>query len=129
MKRGKFLITAVPGSATVLAGLPPLISYSNTALSAMKITRVRYYSAPGYTKPLSRCHMELGGGAPEKPAYFNEDYFLFKNGKLFPNPAPGLRMKFNPKKAAFVMEVTVKKKFHTQFFEAPMGPFITGNPP
>ena len=59
----------------------------------------------------SRCMMELTGGQPERPAYFNDDYVLFKNGKLYLNPAPGLGIKFDNKKATFVMEVTAKTKF------------------
>ena len=59
----------------------------------------------------TRCLMELVGGQIEHPAYFNEDYMLYKNGKLFLNPAPGLGIKFDPKKATFVMEVVEKTKF------------------
>lgn len=69
----------------------------------------------------SRCMMELGGGQPEMPAYFNEDYLLFKNGKLYLNPAPGLGVKFDPKKATFVMEVTAKTKFPHPVLRSPDG--------
>lgn len=58
-----------------------------------------------------RCMMELAGGAPEKPAYFNEDIVDFREGKLYLNPAPGLGVKFDPKKATFIMEITENTKY------------------
>ena len=81
--------------------------------------------APHFTGPLStaalvhvlgssspaRCIMELSGGEPEKPAYFNEDLVDFRNGKLYLNPGPGLGVKFDPKKATLLMEITTKTKF------------------
>jgi L-alanine-DL-glutamate epimerase-like enolase superfamily enzyme len=69
----------------------------------------------------SRCMMELTGGEPERPEYFNEDYVLFRNGKLFLNPAPGLGVKFDNKKADFVMEVTAKTKFPHPILQSPDG--------
>jgi galactonate dehydratase len=69
----------------------------------------------------SRCMMELTGGQPERPAYFNDDYVLFKNGKLYLNPAPGLGVKFDNKKATFVMEVTAKTKFPHPVLQSPDG--------
>lgn len=68
-----------------------------------------------------RCLMELGGGAPEKPAYFNDDLVDFRNGKLYLNPAPGLGVKFDPKKATFLMEVTSKTKFPHPVLQSPDG--------
>ncbi len=65
--------------------------------------------------------MELGGGEPERPNYFNDDYLLFKNGKLYLNPAPGLGVKFDTKKVTFVMEVTTKTKFPHPFLKSPDG--------
>lgn len=59
----------------------------------------------------SRVMMELAGGEVEKPAYFNEDFLRFSNGKLYLNPEPGLGVKFNPKKADFIMEVKENTKF------------------
>lgn len=69
----------------------------------------------------TRCLMELGGGEPERPDYFNEDLVNFKNGKLYLNPAPGLGVKFDPKKATFVMEVTANTKFPHPVLKAPDG--------
>jgi galactonate dehydratase len=69
----------------------------------------------------SRCLMELGGGEPERPAYFNEDFIIFRNGKLYLNPAPGLGVKFDPKKATFVMEITAKTKFPHPVLRSPDG--------
>jgi hypothetical protein len=65
--------------------------------------------------------MELTGGEPEKPAYFNDDYVLFKNGKLYLNPAPGLGVKFDPKKVTLVMEVTSNTKFPHPYLKSPDG--------
>jgi L-alanine-DL-glutamate epimerase-like enolase superfamily enzyme len=69
----------------------------------------------------TRCLMELVGGEIEHPAYFNDDYMLYKNGKLYLNPAPGLGIKFDPKKATFVMEVTTKTKFPHPILQAKDG--------
>jgi len=74
----------------------------------------------GSSSPV-RCMIELAGGEPEKPPYFNEDYLNFKNGKLYLNPSPGLGVKFNPKKADFVMEVTAKTKFPHPVLQSPDG--------
>lgn len=90
---------------------------------------------PHFTGPLStaalvhvlgsgspnRCMMELVGGQPERPAYFNEDYLLFKNGRLYLNPAPGLGVKFDSNKAGFVMEITAKTKFPHPVLQSPDG--------
>jgi hypothetical protein len=65
--------------------------------------------------------MELVGGQIEHPPYFNDDYMLYKQGKLFLNPAPGLGIKFDPKKATFVMEVTTKTKFPHPILQAKDG--------
>ena len=92
-----------------------MIPHFTGPLSTAALVHVLGSSSP------SRCMMELGGGQPERPAYFNEDYLLFKNGKLYLNPAPGLGVKFDPKKATFVMEVTTKTKFPHPFLKSPDG--------
>lgn len=69
----------------------------------------------------SRAMMELAGGEPERPAYFNEDFINFKNGKLYLNNAPGLGVKFDPKKATFIMEVKENTKFPHPILKAPDG--------
>lgn len=74
----------------------------------------------GSSSPI-RAMIELVGGEPEKPAYFNEDLLHFKNGKLYLNPSPGLGVRFNPKKADFVMEVTAKTKFPHPVLQSPDG--------
>ncbi|QHT69162.1 mandelate racemase/muconate lactonizing enzyme family protein [Rhodocytophaga rosea] len=76
--------------------------------------------ALGSSSP-ARCMVELAGGEPEKPAYFNEDYLNFKNGKLYLNPAPGLGVKFDPKKATFVMEITANTKYPHPILKSPDG--------
>lgn len=74
----------------------------------------------GASSPM-RCLMELGGGEPERPPYFNEDFINFKNGKLYLNDSPGLGVKFDPAKATFVMEVKEKTKFPHPVLKAPDG--------
>ncbi|MDQ3290282.1 MAG: mandelate racemase/muconate lactonizing enzyme family protein [Bacteroidota bacterium] len=74
----------------------------------------------GSSSPI-RAMIELAGGEPEKIAYFNEDYLNFKNGKLYLNPSPGLGVKFNPKKADFVMEITSNTKFPHPILHSPDG--------
>ena len=90
---------------------------------------------PHFTGPLSvaalvhtlgssspaRCMIELAGGEVEKPAYFNDDYLRFQNGKLYLNPEPGLGVKFDPKKATFIMEVAEKTKFPHPYLKSPDG--------
>ncbi len=74
----------------------------------------------GATSP-SRCLMELAGGRPEKPAYFNEDFVDFRDGKLYLNPKPGLGVEFDPKKADFIMEITENTKFPHPVLHSPDG--------
>ncbi|MFN8346728.1 MAG: mandelate racemase/muconate lactonizing enzyme family protein [Spirosomataceae bacterium] len=74
----------------------------------------------GSSSPM-RCLMELTGGEPERPAYFNEDYVLFKNGKLYLNDSPGLGVKFDPKKATFITEIKENTKFPHPILKAPDG--------
>jgi len=69
----------------------------------------------------TRCLMELAGGEPERPDYFNEDLVNFKNGKLYLNPEPGLGVKFNPQKATLLMEVTSNTKFPHPYLKSPDG--------
>jgi L-alanine-DL-glutamate epimerase-like enolase superfamily enzyme len=52
MQRRIFLKSAILGSTAVLAGMPLLKSHAHPTVSKLKITRIRYYSAPGYNKPL-----------------------------------------------------------------------------
>ncbi|HSU50774.1 MAG TPA: mandelate racemase/muconate lactonizing enzyme family protein [Segetibacter sp.] len=92
-----------------------MIPHFTGPLSTAALVHVLGSSSP------NRCMMELGGGAPERPAYFNEDYVLFKNGKLYLNPAPGLGVKFDRKKATFVMEITEKTKFPHPVLQSPDG--------
>lgn len=92
-----------------------MIPHFTGPLSTAALVHVLGSSSP------TRCLMELGGGEPEKPAYFNEDYLLFKKGKLYLNPAPGLGVKFDPKKATFVMEVAEKTKFPHPILQSPDG--------
>ncbi len=92
-----------------------MIPHFTGPLSTAALVHVLGSSSP------ARAMMELAGGEPEKPAYFNEDYLNFSNGKLYLNPAPGLGVKFNPKKADFVMEITEKTKFPHPVLKSPDG--------
>jgi galactonate dehydratase len=92
-----------------------MIPHFTGPLSTAALVHVLGSSSP------SRCMMELGGGAPERPPYFNEDYVLFKNGKLYLNPAPGLGVKFDRKKVDFVIEINSKTKFPHPVLKSPDG--------
>ena len=92
-----------------------MIPHFTGPLSTAALVHVLGSSSP------SRCMMELGGGEVEKPAYFNEDYIDFRDGKLFLNPSPGLGVEFDTKKADFVMEVTEKTKFPHPLLYSPDG--------
>jgi len=52
MQRRNFIKSAVIGSAGALAGLPLVKAAIPNAAAKLKITKIRYYAAPGYTKPL-----------------------------------------------------------------------------
>lgn len=99
-------------SETQYAGMIP---YFTGPLSTASLVYVFGSSSP------SRGMMESGGGAPEMLAYFKDDYKLYKEGKLYLNPDPGLGIKFNPKKADFVMEVSERTKFPHPYLKSPDG--------
>jgi L-alanine-DL-glutamate epimerase-like enolase superfamily enzyme len=92
-----------------------MIPHFTGPLSTAALVHVLGSSSP------TRCLIELAGGEPEKPPYFNEDYLHFKNGKLYLNPSPGLGVKFDPKKATFVMEVTANTKYPHPILKSPDG--------
>ncbi len=92
-----------------------MIPHFTGPLSTAALVHVLGSSSP------SRCMMELGGGEPERPPYFNEDFILFKNGKLYLNPAPGLGVRFDAKKADFVMEITANTKYPHPVLQSPDG--------
>lgn len=90
-----------------------MIPHATGPLAMAALVHVLGSSSP------SRCMYE--GGAASTAAYFNEDLVNFKNGKLYLNPSPGLGVKFNPKKADFIMEVTEKTKFPHPVLHSPDG--------
>ncbi len=92
-----------------------MIPHFTGPLSTATLVHILGSSSP------SRAMMELGGGEPERPPYFNEDFINFKNGKLYLNDSPGLGVKFDPKKATFIMEVKEKTKFPHPILKAPDG--------
>lgn len=94
-----------------------MVPHFTGPLSTAALVHVLGSSSP------ARALMELAGGTVEKPAYFNEDLLNFKNGKLYLNPSPGLGVKFDPKKATFVSEVTAKTKYPHPFLKSPDGSY------
>ena len=68
-----------------------------------------------------RALMEIAGGIPERPAYFNEDIVNFQNGRLYRNSKPGLGVEFNPKKAEFVVEIKERNPFKHPLLARPDG--------
>ncbi|MCE7070142.1 mandelate racemase/muconate lactonizing enzyme family protein [Dyadobacter sp. CY327] len=92
-----------------------MIPHFTGPLSTATLVHVLGSSSP------ARMMMELVGGEPERPAYFNEDFINFKNGKLYLNDNPGLGVKFDPKKATFIMEIKEKTKFPHPILKAPDG--------
>jgi L-alanine-DL-glutamate epimerase-like enolase superfamily enzyme len=84
-------------------------------LSTASLVHVLGSSSP------TRCMIEIAGGVVERPAYFNEDYLLFDKGKLHLNNKPGLGVKFDPKKATFLFEITSNTKYPHPILEAPDG--------
>lgn len=92
-----------------------LIPHFTGPLATAALVHVLGSSSP------SRCLMELAGGEPERPAYFNNDFVNFKGGKLYLNPAPGLGVRFDPKKAEFLMEITENTKYPHPVLHSPDG--------
>ena len=92
-----------------------MIPHFTGPLSTATLVHVLGSSSP------TRCLMELTGGQPERPAYFNEDYINFRNGKLYLNPKPGLGVEFDPEKADFVMEVSEKTESPHPILKSPDG--------
>lgn len=92
-----------------------LIPHFTGPLSSAALVHVLGSSSP------TRCMMELAGGEPERPAYFNEDYIDFREGKLYLKPEPGLGVTFDPKKADLVMEITENTPFPHPYLKSPDG--------
>lgn len=92
-----------------------MIPHFTGPLSTAALVHVLGASSP------TRCLMELAGGEPERPPYFNEDLINFKNGKLYLNPEPGLGVKFDPKKATFVAEITANTPYPHPILRSPDG--------
>ncbi len=92
-----------------------LIPHFTGPLSTAALVHVLGSSSP------TRCMMELAGGEPERPAYFNEDYIDFREGKLYLKSEPGLGVTFHPEKAELVMEVTENTPFPHPYLKSPDG--------
>jgi galactonate dehydratase len=92
-----------------------LIPHFCGPLSTAALVHVLGSSSP------TRCMIEIAGGVIERPVYFNEDYILFDKAKLALNPKPGLGVKFDPKKAELLFEVTANTKYPHPILTAPDG--------
>ena len=92
-----------------------MVPHFTGPLSTAALVHVLGASSP------ARCIMELAGGAPETPAYFNEDLVDFRNGKLYLNPGAGLGVKFDPKKANLLTEITANTRFPHPILQTPDG--------
>jgi galactonate dehydratase len=92
-----------------------LIPHFTGPLATAALVHVLGSSSP------TRSMIELVNGRVEKPAYFNEDLVDFRKGKLYLNPGPGLGVKFDPKKATFIMEITAKTRNPHPILHAPDG--------
>lgn len=92
-----------------------MIPHFTGPLSTASLVHVLGSSSP------TRCMIEIAGGVVERPAYYNEDYIRFDKGKLYLNDEPGLGVKFDPKKATFLFEVTANTKYPHPILEAPDG--------
>lgn len=53
---------------------------------------------------------EIVRDRPETIPYLNEDYVIFKEGRLYPNDAPGLGVDFSPEKATLITQVTERSR-------------------
>lgn len=94
-----------------------MVPHFTGPLSTAALVHVLGASSP------ARALMELVGGQAERVAYFNEDLLNFKNGRLYLNPSPGLGVKFDPKKATFVSEITAKTQFPHPILKSPDGAY------
>lgn len=92
-----------------------LIPHFTGPLSTAALVHVLGSSSP------TRCMIELAGGVAERPDYFNKDFMHYEKGKIHLNPAPGLGVKFDPKKAKLLMEITANTKFPHPVLQAPDG--------
>jgi L-alanine-DL-glutamate epimerase-like enolase superfamily enzyme len=92
-----------------------IIPHFTGPLSTAALVHVLGSSSP------TRCMIELAGGAPEKPGYFNEDFIDFREGKVHLNERPGLGVTFTPEKASLLFEVTENTPFTHPYLKSPDG--------
>lgn len=92
-----------------------LIPHFTGPLSTAALVHVLGSSSP------TRCMMELAGGEPERPDYFNTDYVDFREGKLHLKPEPGWGVTFNPKNVELVMEITTNTPYPHPILRSPDG--------
>ena len=90
-----------------------MIPHGTGPLSVAALVHVLGSSSP------ARCMYEASGIAPVD--YFNKDMLDFRNGKLYLNPNPGLGVKFDSKKAKFLIEVDKNTKYPHPYLKSPDG--------
>lgn len=64
---------------------------------------------------------EIVGNGPQKMDYLNDDYLVFKNGKLYQNERPGIGVELDRKKVTLVQEITKGPTVHHPKFYRPDG--------
>lgn len=90
-----------------------MIPHGTGPLSVAALVHVLGSSSP------ARCMYEASGIA--NVDYFNNDMLDFRNGKLYLNPNPGLGVKFDSKKAKFLIEVDKNTKYPHPYLKSPDG--------
>ena len=90
-----------------------MIPHGTGPLSVAALVHVLGSSSP------ARCMYEASGIG--NVDYFNNDMLDFRNGKLYLNPNPGLGVKFNSKKAKFLIEVDKNTKYPHPYLKSPDG--------
>ncbi len=66
---------------------------------------------------------EILGDSETKTDYLNDDYVLFKEGKLYPNPKPGLGVEFNPENVELINEISKGSDYDHPGFRRSDGSF------
>jgi len=66
---------------------------------------------------------EILGNSETKTHYLNDDYLIFKNGKLYPSDRPGLGVEFNPKNVELINEISKGSDYNHPGFKRSDGSF------
>lgn len=66
---------------------------------------------------------EILGNSETKTDYLNDDYVVFKNGKLYPNNRPGLGVEFDPANVELINEISKGSDYNHPGFRRADGSF------